>query len=258
MLGARLRELAERPQAGRLASDPLGLVRSARDREGAALVAASLAFGNVRTIRRSVATALRALEGDDEALAGFRHRWIDGDDVAALLSRIRETRKSFGGLEELFLAGDRGDLGGALDAFLGALRGPAPGKGLRYLLPLPRDGSACKRPLLFLRWVVRPADGVDLGLWKRVDPGRLVVPLDTHLHRISYWLGLTDRRTPSWRTAVDVTESLRRFDPDDPVRYDFALAHLGIARDCPRKPVAVTCDRCPLKPYCRAWEPATT
>lgn len=252
-LARRLRRLAARRDPRRLEADPLGLVRAAPDREGAALVASALAFGNVEGIRRSVARALAALDGDAAALRGFRHRWISGNDVARLLRGLARARRRFGSLEDLFLAGDGGDLGPALDAFLGALRGPRPTRGLRFLLPSPANGSACKRPLLFLRWVVRPDDGADLGLWTRVDASRLVVPLDTHVHRIAYCLGLTDRRTASWRTAVEVTRGLRAIDPGDPVRFDLALAHLGISKDCPKEPVAAKCARCPLRPHCRAW-----
>jgi adenine-specific DNA glycosylase len=106
--------------------------------------------------------------------------------------------------------------------------------------------------------MVRRPDGADLGLWRRVDPARLVVPLDTHVHRIAYWLGLTGRRNPSWRTAVEVTDALREIDPRDPVRFDFALAHLGILGDCPRRPLAAKCAPCPLRPWCRAWRARPT
>ena len=127
-------------------------------------------------------------------------------------------------------------------------------RSLRFLLPRPADGSACKRPLLFLRWVVRRDDGVDLGLWRHPDPAQLVVPLDTHVLRIAYWVGLTDRHDASWRTAVDVTESLRVIDPRDPVRFDFALAHLGISKACRKEPVRRLCAQCPLRSYCRVWK----
>jgi uncharacterized protein (TIGR02757 family) len=254
-LADRLRALAARPDERRLGRDPLGIVREARDRETAALLGALLAFGNARAVRASLGASLAAL-GEGRRLRGrVRHRWIDGGDLDRLLGRAGEARARHGSLEDLFLAGDDGDLAAALDRFCAALRGPRPGRGLRFLLPQPRDGSACKRPLLFLRWVVR-AEGADLGLWRRVDPARLVVPLDTHVHRIAYWLKLTGRRTPSWRTAVEVTEALREADPEDPVRFDFALAHLGILGDCPRRPVARTCAPCPLRPWCRAWRGA--
>jgi uncharacterized protein (TIGR02757 family) len=253
-LGARLEEIAARPPAERLARDPLGLVREAQDREGAALVAAALAFGNARAIRGSAAVALRALHEGRTRVPGFRHRWVGEEDLAALLRGLARCRRRFGSLEACFRAGDEGDLAAALDRFADELRGRGGSRVLRFLLPRPRDGSACKRMLLFLRWVARPDDGVDLGLWESVDPARLVVPLDTHVHRIAWWLGLTDRRAADWRTAVEVTESLRRYDPDDPVRFDFALAHLGILGDCPRRPLAAKCAQCPLRLWCRVWD----
>jgi len=255
-LGERLRGLATSPDARRLDRDPLGLVREARDKETAALLGALLAFGNAKAIRRSLAVALEALDRGAPLAGHFRHRWIEGRDVDRLLGRVAEARARHGSLEDLFLAGDDGDLGRALDRFSTALRGLRPSRGLKFLLPRPCDGSACKRPLLFLRWVVRRGDA-DLGLWRRVDPKRLVVPLDTHVHRIAYWLGLTGRKTPSWKTALEVTASLREFDRRDPVRFDFALAHLGILGDCPRRPVTRTCAPCPLRPFCRAWRPGT-
>jgi len=255
-LGARLHSLAARGDEERLARDPLSIVRAARDPEAAALLAASLAFGNVATIRASATAAIEAFEGARGPPRGFRHRWIGARDLGGLFRAIRRARDRHGSLEALFARGDdpaAEDVGAALDAFAEALRGPAPAPPLRFLLPRPSDGSACKRPLLFLRWVVRREGATDLGLWRRVDPSRLVVPLDTHVHRIAYWLGFTSRRTPSWRAALDVTRALRRFDRLDPVRFDFALSHLGIARDCPRRPVRERCGRCPLQPWCRAW-----
>lgn len=251
-LKKRLLALAARPDERRLERDPLGLVRGARDPETAALLGALLAFGNARAIRRSLSAALLAVDAGARLKGRFRHRWIGGHDVDRLLARVAEARDRHGSLEDLFLKGDDGDLGRALDRFSAALSGPRPTRGLRFLLPRPSNGSACKRPLLFLRWVVRRGDS-DLGLWRRVDPARLVVPLDTHVHRIAYWLGLTERRTPSWRTALEVTASLREVDATDPVRFDFALAHMGILGDCPRRPLPSKCAPCPLRPWCRAW-----
>ncbi len=227
-------------------------MRQARDKETSALLGALLAFGSARSIRRSLAIAIEAVEAGRPLGRGFRHRWITGRDIDRLLDRVREARARHGSLEDFFLRGDDGDLGHALDRFAGGLRGPRPGRGLRFLLPRPGDGSACKRPLLFLRWVVRNG-GEDLGLWRRVDPARLLVPLDTHVHRIAYGLGLTSRKTPSWKTALEVTASLREADARDPARFDFALAHLGILGDCPRSPLPSKCAPCPLRPWCRAW-----
>jgi uncharacterized protein (TIGR02757 family) len=100
--------------------------------------------------------------------------------------------------------------------------------GARWLLPLPERGSVCKRHCLFLRWMVRPDDGVDCGAWPLTAPSRLVVPLDVHLQRVARAFGWTRRRSPTWDMALEVTGALRRLDPADPARYDFALSRLGI------------------------------
>jgi uncharacterized protein (TIGR02757 family) len=160
-----------------------------------------------------------------------------------LLHLIRQAKVHAGSLESFFLEGDTETqaltLGPSLDRFgarlfaLDALPftqdGTVPrGDGARWLLPVPSGGSACKRSCLFLRWMVRPDDGVDCGLWTRVSPSRLVLPLDTHLVRVARALGWTKRKTPGWPMALEVTERLRRLDPADPTRFDFALCRLGI------------------------------
>ncbi|MDH5492620.1 MAG: DUF2400 domain-containing protein, partial [Myxococcales bacterium] len=143
-----------------------------------------------------------------------------------------------------------GELREGLAGFADALRGPDPGRGLKHLISDPRAGSACKRSLLYLRWMIRPADGVDLGLWP-LSPSILLIPLDTHLLRIGHHLRLTDRRDASWRTAEEITASLRQLDPHDPVRYDFALCHLGISGSCPSRRVPSLCAACVLREACR-------
>jgi endonuclease III len=80
-----------------------------------------------------------------------------------------------------------------------------------------------------------------------------VIPVDTHIHRISRNLGLTDRRTAAWATAEEITAALREFDPEDPVKYDFALCHLGVSRECPSRPDPVKCQRCVLQDVCSVW-----
>ncbi|MCK4410112.1 MAG: DUF2400 family protein, partial [Candidatus Eisenbacteria sp.] len=97
-------------------------------------------------------------------------------------------------------------------------------------LPDPARGSACKRLHLFLRWMVR-SDDVDPGGWDAVPASKLIVPLDTHMHRFSLLLGLTDRKQANGRTALEITRAFRSFSPDDPVKYDFSLTRLGIRDD---------------------------
>jgi hypothetical protein len=124
-------------------------------------------------------------------------------------------------------------------------------RGVRYFFPRVSEGSACKRLNLYLRWMVRPEDGIDCGVWTLIRPSALYIPLDTHLARISRYIGLTAYQSPGWTMVEDVTKSLRALDPADPIRYDFALCHLGIAGDCPRKRDPVKCVRCPIQAICR-------
>jgi uncharacterized protein (TIGR02757 family) len=109
---------------------------------------------------------------------------------------------------------------------------------------------------MFLRWMVRRpgpgAAGVDFGLWRSVDASRLVMPVDTHVHRITRLMGLTTRSSPSWRMACELTDALRRLAPEDPLRHDFALAHLGISGQCRARWSEEACPACSLRPVCSA------
>jgi uncharacterized protein (TIGR02757 family) len=237
--------------------DPLEFVRAQADRadrEVVGLVAACLAYGNVRQIKRSVAAVLAVLgprpaEGVrtlDPAetvrrLGRFRHRFNGARDVACLLYLVRQALASHGSLEAFFAAGHdpaASDVGGSLASFSSRLLGLDHGglyrgrrlpaaAGVRFFLPSPADGSACKRLNLYLRWMVRRG-GVDLGVWTAVAPRALVIPLDAHIFAIARRVGLTRHRSPGWAMAVDITSRLRRFDPEDPVKYDFALHRLGL------------------------------
>jgi len=240
-----------------------------RDQEIAGLVAASLAFGNAVAARRSIDRVLTALGPEpaktvaaaNEAelrrrLRGFVHRIYRGEHLASVLWRTGDLLREHGTLGNAFAGFHRatdGDFREALARFADALRGDTSSRSLRHLISDPRAGSACKRLVLFARWMVRPADGVDLGLW-RIAPSELVMPVDTHIHRISRNLGLTDRRSASWATAKEITAALRKFDPDDPVKYDFALCHFGISRDCPSRPDPVKCEQCVLQDVCSVWK----
>jgi uncharacterized protein (TIGR02757 family) len=237
--------------------DPLQFVRrqgADPDREVVGLLASALAYGNVRQIKASIdavlrtlgpapARAVRALDPRASALAlsAFKHRFNDGRDLACLLFFMRQMLERSGSIEAFFLAGDdprAPDVQPGLSSFTaralalshGGLygRGGLPsGAGVRFFFPSPEDGSACKRLNLYLRWMVR-REGVDLGVWRGVDPGRLIIPLDAHVLAIARRVRLTRYRSPGWPMAVDITRRLRRLDPRDPVKYDFALHRMGL------------------------------
>jgi len=269
--------------AARLPFDPLELPRrypDPGDAEVVGLLAASLAYGRADLFRPQVEGILRAMgerpalfaerfaaAPDAGAFASFRYRFNRPEDVAALVAAAGWMRARHGSLGRRFaglLAEERGaaePLRAALSRFAAELRGAPPvasllarrgRRGLAHLLPDPRLAGACKRWNLYLRWMVRGPDGVDLGLWPGVPRSALLVPLDTHVARIARYLRLTDRRDMSWRTAAEVTASLARIDPDDPVRFDFAICHLGMSGACPPRRDAAKCAACPLRDHCRA------
>ncbi|MFH1279096.1 MAG: DUF2400 family protein [Candidatus Eisenbacteria bacterium] len=103
----------------------------------------------------------------------------------------------------------------------------------------------------FFRWMIRPDDGIDLGVWKKARPRDLVVPLDTHLHRVGRRLGMVVARGTSWEAAERFTAELRTYDPEDPVRFDFPLCRLGILDRCPETGFRDRCSGCEVLPICR-------
>ncbi|MEM1418833.1 MAG: TIGR02757 family protein [Myxococcota bacterium] len=260
--------LATRDPADARAADPVQYVHrfaDAADQEVVGFIAASLAFGNVVAVRASVERVLAALgprpaeaiDAGEPALAaaldGFVHRVYRGPHLARALAGLAAVRRGEGSLgAHVARQTERHGFREGLARVADALRGAGAERGLRHLVPDPRAGSACKRLLLYCRWMVRPADGVDLGLWP-LSPAALVVPVDTHIHRIARNLGLTERNDASWRTAEEITAALRRLDPEDPVKYDFALCHLGVSRACPSRRDPAKCRPCVLRPVCRQW-----
>jgi len=267
-LKPRLDALVEAYGPSHLENDPVSLVHrydDPRDREVAGLMAAGLAFGSAKQILRSAGGMLDVL-GDRPARAircpatlqrlhGLRHRWVSGEDVARVLAAVAGLGDEMGSLEAVFLAGwdpaDE-DVADAAGRFVRTIRDRCEdaSRGARYLLPDPATGSAAKRLCLYLRWMIRGPDGVDLGVWSGVPPSALLVPLDTHILRIARYVGLTERRTASLTTAREITRALARLDPDDPTRYDFALAHLGISKGCAHRRDPERCGACPLETIC--------
>ena len=259
--------------AGALDLDPLSVALAYADpldREVVAFAAAHLAYGRVAPMLRAVraglsplgprpAAWLRGHAGPEanrelhQALTNWTWRFHTGDDLAAwLLAWRRLDQESGAGLEAHLLPRADEDADAALSRVVQRLRADLPAThGLRFSLPDPLEGAACKRWRMFLRWMARTG-WPDLGLWTRYPVEQLVIPLDTHVARVSRYIGLSGRATPDGRMAREITEALRRLDPGDPLRYDFALSHLGILGDCPGVRRKATCAACPLYPVCRA------
>lgn len=262
--------------AGALVKDPLSVVLGyARDldREVAAFVAAHLAYGRVEPMIRAVRGILLPLGPMPSAwlrdhspasiqkilkrdLKAWTWRFHTGPDLVAwLLAWKRLDGESGHGLEAHLLPRTEESADEALSRFVQRLRAELPATyGARFSLPDPLEGAACKRWRMFLRWMVRTG-WPDLGLWSRYPVDQLVIPLDTHVARVSRFIGLSRRATPDGRMAREITDALRKLDPSDPLRYDFALSHLGILGDCPGVRSRSTCAACPLFTVCRAGSP---
>ncbi len=209
-----------------------------RDREVAGLVASCLAYGRVAQILKSVEAILKPLgqnpysfiRSNADALpalyATFKHRFTTGADMAKLLTRTSYILKNYDTLENFMgvCLRERGGLTGALDLFSTELE---PERSGFSLLPSTKDGSACKRLFLFLKWMVRH-DDVDPGGWSVLKPKDLIMPTDTHIHALSLRLGFTKRKQADLTTAFEITKAIAQLSPDDPTRYDFVLSRFGI------------------------------
>jgi uncharacterized protein (TIGR02757 family) len=221
------------------------------DMELSAFIASALAYGRVRQILKSVRSVLDIMGPSPssfllenrpavirKAFHSFKHRFTTGAILSDLLVALGKLTRKYGSLESCFQAGFRRQDPNILPALAELIKKleQAGGRTMPTFLPSPDGGSACKRLNLFLRWMVR-SDKVDPGIWQSVPASHLIVPLDTHMHRIALSMGLTSRKQADMRCAVEITGAFRSIRPDDPVRYDFALTRLGIVPGAPPTPL---------------------
>ncbi len=205
-----------------------------REREAVGLLASCFSFGRVSQIFKAVDRVMQIMEKrpldyiaclgprPDSRLSSFQYRFVRGRDVFHLMTVIKKILLQYGSIHD-FAASiyKKGELFEFLQEFM------VPFKRVYYLVPCSLKNSSCKRLFMFLRWMVRK-DNIDLGLWRFIHPRELVIPLDTHIMRISQELGWTRKKSASLGAAMEITENLRKYSKDDPVRYDWALSHVPI------------------------------
>lgn len=226
--------------------DPLEFLsnyKNPEDMEIAALIASSFAIGRVHSILQTIDIILEVLKSPKKDLlslnrkklelsfTGFKYRFYTDSSLVDFLIGIRNVIRNFGSLHNCFLEGVKKADSDPLDSltyFVSKLTEKA-GSGQR-VLPDPEKGSACKRLSLFLRWMVRK-DAIDPGIWSDISKDILIIPLDTHMMQISQILGFTSRKSADMKTAIEITDALKVYDPQDPVRFDFSLTRLGIHPD---------------------------
>lgn len=212
-----------------------------QDIEIAALFAAVFAWGNRTTIIRKTTELMERMnrvpyefvlharsKTELENLAGFRHRTFNDTDLLYFVEFLHHHYTHHESLESAFTL-NNGSMEERLIRFhhyFFSLE-HVPNRTRKHIAS-PHKGSTCKRLNMFLRWMVRNDNkGVDFGIWKNIDPSELIIPIDVHVARVARKLQLLHRDATDWRAAVELTNRLRTFDPQDPVKYDFALFSLG-------------------------------
>ena len=227
-------------------NDPVEFIwrlSKSKNQEIIGLIASSLSYGRIEVFKKAIEEVFQilspspslsiknSLEEVESPLEGFSYRMTKSEDLIDLLYGIRSCVEEYGSLEETYKEGKGSHLE-KCSSFVqkirqGRKRDPLE-RGFKYLLSNPENGSACKRLHLFFRWMVRGPNQIDIGIWDCIQSSELIIPLDTHIHKISRKLGLTDRKSKNIKTAKEITENLKNWEKEDPLKYDFPLCHIGV------------------------------
>jgi uncharacterized protein (TIGR02757 family) len=233
--------------------DPLWILHSFQDEEDieiAGLITSCYAYGQVDQINKFILKFLKSIDfkvheftsnyseqKDKKFLKDLYYRFNSEEDLSLLILNIQNVLKIHGSLKNLFesnFENSHDNIIPALTKFTDGLneiqRNDIRNTNFNYLIPSPENKSTCKRLNLFLRWMIRK-DEIDLGLWdEKISKSKLIMPVDTHIFRVSNKLKLVKRKSCDLKFAIELTEKLKSFDPEDPVKYDFALCHIGIEK----------------------------
>ena len=226
--------------------DPIQVPRHFSDRKDAesiGFITATISWGQRRSIINNAWKLVRAMDesphdfiinasdAELDRFSNFVHRTFNAIDLRQFILSIRHLYRRYDGLEEAFLQdGKAGEMNGAISRFKQRFFEIDHPKRTTKHVSDPAKGSSAKRINMYLRWMVRSADrGVDLGLWKKIKPSELLLPLDVHTGRISRELGLLKRKQDDRKAVEEVTAALRLIDPLDPVRFDIALFGMGVS-----------------------------
>ncbi len=233
-------------QPGFIQDDPISiphLFTKKQDIEIAGLFAATLAWGQRKTIIRKCRELMAMMDNDPynfvinhsdnelKPLLEFKHRTFNATDTLYFIEFLKSFYQKHNSLEDAFLVpADEQTVENGLIGFHNIFFGlpDFPGRTKKHVAT-PARKSTCKRLVMYLRWMVRQdKKGVDFGIWKNIKPSQLLCPCDLHVDRVARKLKLIKRKQTDWQTAIELTEQLRKFDLKDPVKYDFALFGLGI------------------------------
>jgi len=229
----------------------LHLYKNENDIELVGFIASVFAYGNVRQIISTMNRITGILGNDpvyylknsskkiiEKDFSNIVHRFYSSADIAALFILLKDIYVKEGSLRHVFVKNYdkksvnlKNEISLFTDYIFNGLekQGASISHGLKFMFPNPAKGSACKRMNLFLRWMVRK-DELDFGLWDDIDKSKLIIPVDTHVARVCKEIKLTKRKIADWKMAEEITENLKKLDPDDPVKYDFAICHIGMRK----------------------------
>lgn len=230
---------------GFIEHDPVSiphLFKKKQDIEIAGLFAATLAWGQRKTIVRKCRELLTMMDHDPhqfilnhseqdlKPMLDFKHRTFNATDLLYFIESLRHYYQQHTSLETAFIP-DREDETierGLINFYYQFFQLDHPRRTQKHIAT-PERKSTCKRLVMYLRWMVRQDNkGVDFGIWKKISSAQLVCPCDLHVDRVARKLKLIKRKQTDWQTALELTRNLKKFDPCDPVKYDFALFGLGI------------------------------
>jgi len=237
-----------------IGSDPVEFVHRYRDdgdKEIAGFLASQFAYGKIEVFKRFLEDMFLRMDdspcrfiknGDFARLEGLYYRFQKEDDIILLLTVLRKALNEFDSIGGMVRHFYRNDVRDALWRVRAHLLGDS--DDLTFFFPKPLPSNPLKRWSLYFRWMVRK-DQVDEGLWDFIDKKDLIIPLDTHIFKIGRCMGWTKRKAPSYKAACEITEALKRYSPEDPLKYDFFLCHrVGIGAGCTGRKIGACGKKC--------------
>ncbi len=266
--------LTDFPPVDRVSADPIQFQRrffdegkSHKEVEAVAVFSAMLSYGSAAQFTKKIATIMQSCNFEflklitsepNKDFPWIGYRMSTANEIATFAYSIGNVINKKGSLKNVFFEGynkNKNTIEGLSELRDSIYKeaemciSPVP-HGIKHLLPDPKSGGCCKRWHMFLRWMVRPNDGVDIGIWSEVPASELIIPLDTHISKISRNIGLTTRKADDLQTAKEITSKLKECCPEDPIKYDFAICHLGISGKCTYGKDTNLCKKCGLSSLC--------
>lgn len=227
-------------------SDPISIPHrflQKKDIEISAFFAATLAWGQRKTIISSSNKLMEIFEhapydfisnvtiSELKQIPKFVHRTFNSEDLIFFIQFLQNHFRKHDSLETAFFSDKSKDLNAVKHGIIHFHEVFFEGHGsvrTKKHVSTPKKNSACKRLNMFLRWMVRPNDGVDFGIWQHIDASQLMIPLDVHVHRVALNLGLIESEKSNWTTCEQLTQQLRTLHPSDPTIFDYALFGFGV------------------------------